>query len=140
MSTSIYTLGYAQWSIDEVCDQLDRLDAVLVDVRYRPYTTKPGFAKADLKGRFGDRYVHLPAFGNINYQEGPIELVNPEEGLETARELERPPLFLCGCRSPAECHRSTVARFVSDRLGRPIEHLQAPSERDQHSLFDDVDV
>jgi uncharacterized protein (DUF488 family) len=133
-----YTLGYAQWAIDEVDDQIDTLDAVLVDVRYSPHTTKPGFANSNLANRFGDRYVHLPAFGNVNYKEGPIELAAPDKGLHAVCTLERAPVLMCGCQSPERCHRSTVAHFLTDHLGGSIEHLRAPSERAQPGLFDDT--
>lgn len=131
-----YTLGYAQWTLDEVAAQLDALGAVLVDVRHSPHTTKPGFAKPDLDSRFGDRYVHLPAFGNVNYQDGPIELAKPERGIDKIQALERPPVLMCGCRYPGPCHRSTVAALLTDRLGGTVEHLRTPSERAQPGLFD----
>lgn len=135
--STIYTLGYAQWSIEKVEDEIGTLDAVLVDVRHSPHTTKPGFAKSDLEARFGDRYVHLPGFGNINYKDGPIELADPEQGLRAVRKLERAPVLLCGCQHPEPCHRSTVAQLVADQLGGSVNHLRAPSERAQPDLFDD---
>jgi uncharacterized protein (DUF488 family) len=132
----IYTLGYAQWSVDAVVAQIDALGAVLVDVRQSPHTTKPGFAKPELEARFDDRYVHLPAFGNVNYQSGPIEQADPERGIQAIRNLERPPVLMCGCRQPEKCHRSTVAHLLADRLDGTVEHLRAPSERAQPGLFD----
>lgn len=137
MNTTIYTLGYAQWAIDEVVDQMDALDASLVDVRQSPHTTKPGFAKTDLEGRLGDRYVHLPAFGNVNYKEGPVKLAAPDKGLPAVRDMESPPVLMCGCQHPEPCHRSTVAQLLADRFGGSIEHLRAPDERAQPGLFDD---
>jgi uncharacterized protein (DUF488 family) len=137
MTKTIYTLGYAQWSLDEVAAQLDALDAVLVDVRRSPHTTKPGFAKPDLEARFGDRYVHLPAFGNVNYKDGPVELADPEQGLTTLQGVQRPPVLMCGCQHPEQCHRSTVSRLVADQNGASVTHLRAPSERAQPGLFDD---
>jgi uncharacterized protein (DUF488 family) len=134
--STVYTLGYAQWPIDEVATKIDALGAALVDVRHSAHTTKPGFAKSDLEARLGDRYVHLPAFGNVNYQDGPIDLADPERGVQTIRELERPPVLMCGCRHPERCHRSTVAALVADRLGGTVEHLRAPDERTQPGLFD----
>lgn len=133
---TVYTLGYAAWSIDAVEKQLTMLDAVLVDVRQSPHTTKPGFAKSDLDTRFGPCYVHLPAFGNVNYKEGPIELANPDRGLEAIQSLDRDPVLMCGCRHPGPCHRSTVAQFIADRLDASITHLRSPSERAQPSLFE----
>jgi len=136
----IYTLGYAQWSIEEVDEQIRTLGAILVDVRHSPHTTKPGFANPDLETRFDNRYVHLPAFGNVNYKDGPIELANPEKGVRAVRKLDRAPVLLCGCRDPEPCHRSTVAELVADRVGGSVNHLRAPSERAQPGLFNDTDA
>lgn len=138
---AIYTLGYAKWSIEEVAKQLDALRATLVDVRHSPHTTKPGFAKSDLEARFGNRYVHLRAFGNVNYKEGPIELADPEEGLRAIRALDRSPVLMCGCQHPDQCHRSSVAQLLADHLDGSIAitHLRSARERAQPGLFEDTD-
>ena len=135
--STIYTLGYAHWSIENVANRIDDLEAILVDVRHSPHSTKPGFTQTDLQARFGDRYVHLRAFGNVNYKGGPIELAAPEHGLRVVKELPAPPVLMCGCQNPASCHRAVVADFLSGHLKVPIEHLRAPSERAQPDLFDD---
>jgi uncharacterized protein (DUF488 family) len=71
----VYPLGYAQWSVAAARECRDH-EAILVDVRRVPQTTKPGFSKAALTRRFGDAYVHVPAFGNDNDQSGgPVALV-----------------------------------------------------------------
>ena len=137
MPTTIYTLGYAQWDIGEVEAQVNDLDAVLVDVRRSPNTTKPGFAKPDLQARFDDRYVHLPAFGNVNYRGGPIELAAPDQGLQEIQALDWPPILMCGCQHPERCHRSVVAHRIADDLGGTVKHLRSPGERAQPGLFDE---
>lgn len=137
MPLSIYTLGYAQWTVDQVDARLDELNGILVDVRHSPHTTKPGFAKADLETRFGARYVHLPSFGNTNYKEGPIELANPEHGLKALREVDPPPVLMCGCQHPESCHRSAVAQLVAARFEGTVKHLRSPRERAQPGLFGD---
>lgn len=138
MSTStLYTLGYARWTIGEVEATLRELDATLVDVRYAPYSSKPGFAKPALDNRFGARYVHVPGFGNANYAEGSIELANPEEGLRTVAALSSPLILMCGCQSPTECHRSDVATYLADHFDANIIHLRTPDESESATLFDD---
>lgn len=139
-SSTIYTLGYAQWSIDEVESRLDALDAMLVDVRHSPHTSKPGFAKPALEARFADRYVHLPAFGNVKYKERSIELADPERGLVAIQKLENAPVLMCGCQHPDRCHRSVVAQRIADRFGGRVKHLRAPDAHAQSSLFDDPDT
>jgi uncharacterized protein (DUF488 family) len=135
-SSEIYTLGYAAWTVEEVVEQAQTLDAILVDVRRAPYTTKPGFKKEELRSRFGDRYVHIPGFGNVNYEGGPIELAQPEEGLDAIRALSRPPILMCGCTSPTQCHRSTVATLLAEQMDADVTHLRSPSERAQPDLFE----
>jgi len=117
---------------------MDALGAILIDVRQSPHTTNLGFGKTDLESRLGDWYVHLPAFGNVNYKEGPVELADPEKGLRAVREMERTPVLMCGCRHPEQCHRSTVAQLLADRFGGSIEHLRAPDERAQPGLDDET--
>lgn len=131
----IYTLGYAQWSADDVEACLEELDATLLDVRYVPRTTKPGFTREELHERIGARYKHLPAFGNVNYQGGDVKLSDPELGLQQLRALDGPFVLMCGCKHPDQCHRSVVADFIAERERASIQHLQAPVERSQPDLF-----
>lgn len=137
MPAIIYTLGYAQWDVEEVEARMDALEAVLVDVRRSPNTRKPGFAKPDLRTRLNDRYLHLPAFGNVNYKNGPTELAAPDQGLQKIRALDHPPILMCGCQHPESCHRSVVAQRIADELGGTVKHLRSPAERAQPGLFDE---
>ena len=73
MST-LYTLGYACWTPGEIDEVLRDREAVLVDVRRYASSKKPGFAKGELRKRFGKCYHHLPGFGNANYRGGPVRL------------------------------------------------------------------
>lgn len=137
MQTPLLTLGYAQWSIDEVTACRAKHDAVLIDIRYTPKTTKPGFSKSDLCDRFGSHYRHVPGFGNVNYEEGPIELAAPNQGIAEVQNFSRALLLMCGCRSPAHCHRTTVADLLSPQFDASPRHLRAPAERAQPRLFDE---
>ncbi len=136
-NSEIYTLGYARWAVEDVKKQLQTLEATLVDVRHSPHTSKPGFSRDDLSARFGDRYLHVPAFGNVNYKDGPIEIARPEQGIEKMQGLERSPILMCGCQSPRTCHRSVIAELLADRTGASITHLRSPSERAEPTLFGD---
>lgn len=136
MSFRIYTLGYAHWSIVEVERRLLDLEAWLADVRRSPHTTKPGFSKPELIDRFGDRYDHVPGFGNLNYRGGPLELAAPDDGLEQIRARALPVVLMCGCASPARCHRQVVAELLCEHIGGSSTDLRAPSERAQPDLFE----
>jgi uncharacterized protein (DUF488 family) len=92
------------------------LGAVLVDIRFTPYSGHPHFRKAALEDTFGDRYVHLRDLGNRNYKgEGPVELVDYEAGRAALEALDRPALLMCGCKDPTHCHRTVIlARLAAD--------------------------
>lgn len=135
----VYTLGYARWTIEEVEQKIEMLDATLVDIRYAPYTSKPGFSREALSSRFGFRYEYVHAFGNENYRGGPVKLVDPEQGLTHTRALDAPLVFLCGCQHPETCHRSTVATLIVEHEGGSVYHLRPPAEKAQKSLFEDDD-
>lgn len=137
MSSSIYTLGYAHWSAAEVERRLHDLDAWLADVRHSPHTTKPGFSKPELADRLGPRYAHVPEFGNVNYKDGPVELAAPDDGIDRIRTGGLPVVLMCGCASPAACHRQTVAELLCHRMGGTPTHLRAPDDGAQPDLFDD---
>lgn len=136
MESRLFTLGYAQWSIEEEAACADKHDAVLIDVRHAPHTTKPGFSKGKRMERLGPRYQHVLGFGNINYESGPVELAAPEEGRSTVQAFEKPIILMCGCPSVTECHRSTVADILSSQMSSAPIHLRAPPARNQPDLFE----
>lgn len=138
MPLRLYTLGYANWTIEEVHRQIDRLDGCLLDIRHVPHTSKPGFSKPELASRLGSRYQHVAGFGNVNYDGGDIQLAAPDEGRTVVAELERTPILMCGCGSPEQCHRTTVAQLLTEHFGGTATPLRPPSERSQPDLFSDT--
>ena len=137
----IYTVGYAKWTPGQLEEWLEETGAILIDVRMKPRTGKPGFGKEQLAEQLGARrYGHLEAFGNSNYKGGVIKLNDPELGLAYLRALHQrgrvPIALLCGCRHVEQCHRSDVAQLISKRLGGHVEHVQSPAEKASPELFD----
>lgn len=92
---TIYTLGYSGWKIEDVEAVLDRLDAVLVDVRMVPRSRIPTWNVGVLGRRFGPastgsaqgRYLWLREFGNRNYKGGPIDIVDFPAGQAKLAEI-----------------------------------------------------
>jgi uncharacterized protein (DUF488 family) len=63
----LYTAGYgAGWSRDSLGRVMEAAGAVLVDIRQAPWSRSPQWQKPALAGMFAERYVHLPALGNLN--------------------------------------------------------------------------
>lgn len=131
---TIYTIGYAGWTPSSVKARVEALNAMLLDIRYSPYSKRAEWRGDSLKALLGRaRYSHIKTLGNRNYRgDGPIVLDAPEAAVETVTRLltQRPVVLLCACRDADTCHRSVAAEFLSERLGAPIEHLY-PGAGDQ---------
>ena len=129
MST-IYTIGYAGWSPDQLRATVEELGAELWDIRYSPWSKSPQWQGHALRRLLGPAYVHMAALGNQNYKGGEILLVAPERAVEPARRVmaRRPLVLLCGCKDWATCHRTVAARYLADALGAAVEHLAPPAK------------
>jgi hypothetical protein len=131
MMHPIYTVGYgAGWTPAQLAIELERLDAELWDIRYRPTSRQPAWTQAELQALLGPRYRHEAGLGNVNYQGGPIVLAHPAQALPCARDTlrQRPIMLLCQCPNALTCHRSSAATFLAEQLGGvKVIHLEAPA-------------
>jgi hypothetical protein len=127
----LYTLGYSGWTAPELLRQVEQLGALLWDIRMAPYSRAPMWQQGSLRALLGDRYLHVRALGNINYNNGgPIRLAAPEtclNRLELALRAQ-PVILMCGCKDHATCHRTVAADFAVSRLPEvQVEHLYPPT-------------
>ena len=124
---TLFTVGYASWSIEEIEALLHKRQAILIDIRSSPRSNKPGFDGRTLADRFGDRYRHMPALGIVNHRNPdlPVILRDEELGLKgLTRFLEETNvIIICGCRDLEKCHRFTVAEKFKQALGIAARHL-----------------
>ena len=130
---TIHTLGYAAWTTDQLQALVEEENALLADVRLSPKSGKAGFSKHELAGLLGQRYVHVPAMGNANYQGGPIQIKDFDCGVQQLRRVfvERKVealILMCGCQNAQTCHRRTVAERLAKKKGLDVEHLEPPVE------------
>lgn len=157
---TIYTLGYSGWKIEDVEAVLERLDAILVDVRMVPRSRwGPMWNSAVLAKRLGNRYTWLRQFGNRNYKGTfeQIEIADFPSGELRLRELigcapapssvEGPVLskvegkaiiLFCGCRDVNVCHRKVLADWLAKSWGTDVVHLTRPDNQissSQPTLF-----
>ena len=137
---TIYTLGYSGWRIEDVEAVLDRLGAILVDVRMVPRTRwQPQWNAAALHARLGDRYVWLREFGNRNYKGTfeQIEIADFPTGEKRLREIAatgpalsevegKAVVLLCGCRDVNVCHRKVLAERLAQAWKADVVHLTRP--------------
>ena len=133
----VYGIGYQGKSLDDLVDRL-RLAGVemVVDVRLRAWSRKPGFSKSQLQRRLaeeGMEYTHAPALGNEKENRDGFastagraaktardryrrHLANGSTPAvqELLKQLEdRPAAVLCFEEDERHCHREVL-----------IEHLQ----------------
>jgi uncharacterized protein (DUF488 family) len=139
---TIYTLGYSGWTIEDVEAVLDRLDAILVDVRMVPRSRwAPEWNAVVLAKRFGERYVWLKQFGNRNYKGTfeQIEIADFPAGEKRLREITstgKAVVLLCGCRDVNLCHRKVVADWLAGLWKAEVTHLTRPEKiSTQPTLF-----
>lgn len=90
---TVYTVGYSGQRPEQLQALIEKLGALLVDVRFSPRSRNPRWGQPALREMFGDRYVHLPEFGNAAYKHrGQITLVDIEGGLRKTRGRLREPV------------------------------------------------
>jgi len=117
MQHDAFGIGYSGREPVEIHRLALQLNAVVVDVRLSPRSRKPGWNKGRLTTMLGDRYLHLPELGNVNYKGGPILLKDPDVGIAVVmRELEqRSVILMCICGELSKCHRRVVADQLKAR-------------------------
>jgi hypothetical protein len=138
VAITIYTWGYTQTSsrspkkVDELRHIRAERNALIVDTRIKPFSRFRQWAMPYLQRTFGDDYMWVQEFGNVNFDSWtkPIVLFDPAAGLtrlEPLVRIDRPPLLLCMCPT-IFCHRTEVAKYLKQHAGWTIEHL-VPEDR-----------
>ncbi len=115
----IYTFGYQDKRAVDLLGRLEELDAVLCDIRLSPRSRwQPEWNQKQLAALMGDRYLHLPELGNVNYRgDGPVEIADLSSGLGTIFDLAatRSVVLMCVCSKLSGCHRETIAEALHER-------------------------
>ena len=138
-ANTLYTVGYGGIPEPEEMTALlsEHGVEVLVDIRVRPFGRKVLFNKKKLEDTYGPvksaglDYLHIVELGNEGKGTGVIRLKDAAKGLALLSDevKSRGVAIMCVCREPEECHRSVVARKMSEQMpGLRIEHLRALSQ------------
>jgi uncharacterized protein (DUF488 family) len=141
----LYSIGYEKATLGEVISTLRGAGvAVLLDVRDRPISRRPGFSKRQLAAAVneaGMRYVHLGALGTP--PEGRLanrrhewerfwaivsdKLASPEaeHDLAVAAQIAAtaPSCLICYEADWCCCHRARIAEILAGRHGFTPRHL-----------------
>ena len=145
----LYTIGYEKALLKDVVSTLAAARVtILIDVRDRPISRRPGFSKRQLAAAIGEagmRYLHLQALGTP--PEGRLagrrrewdrfwgiveeKLARPEAelALQEAEIAEAAPsCLLCYEADWQICHRRRVAEILAQRHGFGVSHLRVGGE------------
>lgn len=128
----IFTWGYQGKTVPYLQGLLADHHAVVLDARLSPVSRNPVWNKGNLEKVLGSRYIHVPAWGNLNYKggvapAGTIVLKDFEAGLGRLQEaLTHGSVFImCVCKDFTHCHRYTVATKLIE-LGYKVEEYFPP--------------
>ncbi len=115
MTRKIFTTGYTGKNINDLRPMLEALDAILIDIRFAPYSRIMHWQKVYLKALLGNRYRHIPNLGNRTYKEGKITIQNLQLGLETVLSLDENVILMCACEQSEDCHRRLIIAELRQR-------------------------
>lgn len=150
MPTTLWTIGYEGRAQHDVLQLLSEAHIeLLVDVRIRAQSRKPGLSKSSLTAGLaeaGIEYLHLRALGTPLDIRAEFRAGNTDVGREAYRtyllgdpeavhQLEqlaalagtRRVAILCFEHDPRVCHRMVVAEELERVHGITAEHLGVPS-------------
>lgn len=150
--SALYTIGYEKARLPDFVSALQKAGvAVLIDVRDRPISRRPGFSKRQLAAAMdeaGIRYVGLQPLGTppegreagrrgdwdrfwaiveekLSRPEAELSLVEAAEIASAASSC-----LLCYEADWRGCHRRRVAEILAERHGFNVRHLAVSPEAD----------
>lgn len=117
----IWGVGYTGLSMEKLVAWVVEANAVLVDVRWQPFSRAPIWRRGEFQGRLGDRYVHVRELGNEHHKQPQlgIQIHDMETGLlRVDREVfgrGYDAVLMCACAEVTSCHRRVIVQAVADR-------------------------
>ena len=124
---TIYPVGYGMDGAGSYIDQLmAHPQMLLIDTRFSPKSRRPEWREGVLREKYGARYRTAGAYlGNVNFQGGPIQIADLEEGLRGLRlylSEGHDLILLCQCPIYASCHRKVLVDQLVERTS--VEVIQ----------------
>lgn len=111
----IYTTGYTGKDVNDLKPMLKALDAMLIDIRFAPFSQVMHWRKVYLKSLLGEKYRHIPNLGNRTYKENKITIQNLKLGVETILHLPFNIVLMCACEKTENCHRRLIVEELTNR-------------------------
>ena len=116
MINRIFATGYAGRDINDLKPLVETLGAILVDIRFAPYSQVMFWRQVYLKTLLGKKYLHIANLGNRNFKEREkISIQNVGLGIETLLSLNTNSLLFCACAEQKNCHRRVIIEELQKR-------------------------
>jgi uncharacterized protein (DUF488 family) len=116
MINRIFATGYAGRDINDLKPLVEGLGAILVDIRFAPYSEVMVWRKVFLKTLLGDKYLHIANLGNRAFKEiDKCAIQNLHLGIETLLSLNSNSILFCACTEQKNCHRRVIAEELEKR-------------------------
>ncbi len=110
-----FTTGYTGKDISDLKPLLETLDAMLIDIRFAPFSQVMHWRKVYLKALLGEKYRHIPNLGNRTFGEDKITIQNLNLGIETILNLPFNIVLMCACKKIENCHRRIIIEELHKR-------------------------
>ena len=115
MVQKIYTTGYTGKDINNLKPMIKALNAVLIDIRFAPFSQVMHWRKIYLKSLLGEKYRHIANLGNRTYKEEKITIQNLQLGVDTILNLPFNLVLMCTCEKTENCHRRLIVEELAKR-------------------------
>jgi len=117
----VYPIGYTNSSsMTHIKILMEQENVLLIDTRYSPKSRMAEWRSESLQAQFGGRYRQAGRYlGNLNYQGGPIRIVNPIVGIKGLKMYLKEGydlILLCACSNYEQCHRKTIVDLLTASL------------------------
>ena len=119
----IYTAGYTGHKPEQLKAIAEKLDAVVVDIRYSTKSRVPHWTNGYLLTLLGRDYKWNQFLGNRNYKSGPIEIVDMVVGIRMLNWETKNIILLCACKNRETCHRDVVAKEIERQTGEDVNEV-----------------
>jgi hypothetical protein len=119
-----YTTGFAGKDINDLKPMLDRLDAVLVDVRFSPGVSElMRWRQVYLKALLREKYRHVAQLGSRANRAGLNQIQHLELGVKVLVSFGANAVLMCECADLNHCHRLIIAKDLR-RRGFEVEEIE----------------
>lgn len=117
-----YTTGFAGKEINNLKPMLERLDAILIDVRFSPgESERLRWRQIYLKALLREKYRHVAHLGIRSTRAGGSDIHHLDLGIKILLSFRSNAVLMCECAKESDCHRRLIAKELRRRGFETVE-------------------